>query len=496
MLTTFGDRNTFALEFAFRCDPDRGRGATKEESLSWGQFALWVQGNNLCQFIHNSDRSDAVHWYLLPLIEWFANNWGPLLYEEAPPIPTEKGLSARSIFFEYGKLRFGFMSENEESLWYDWGQRHSLRACAFGGIFPDVYLRGAGDKVEISWGNAIHPGCPDDLFFTAPIATAFASREVVRKVLYSFLTAASTDLLLKASDSDRFRSLQKIISEIPDNKESHISWMVPAIREGHLRFTDLVERVKDVIPSRDFDDRIPAAILMFGSCSPTILQDDIDIILENISKGNESSELTNFVFSTPFSSSERPYESGYTFAQNFIDLYPIEGDFVDIEAILAHFSINIVTAEFYDRTMRGLALAGEGLLPTIFVNTAHPNNATDQGRRYSLSHEFCHLLHDRQYGQEVGVVSGPWAPQRVEQRANAFAAMLLMPVSMIEKMIARYGNVDFGAVQDMSRTLRVSKAALIEHLHNIGAITMLQRNDMREQNAREESEKILIEPPA
>jgi len=484
----FGDKNIFALEFAFVSDPDGGCGATKEESLSWGEFALWVQGKNLCQFMHKGERSDSVHWYLLPLIEWFANNWGALLYEEAPPTPTDKGFSARSIFFEYGKLRFGFMPENEESLWYDWGQRHSLRSCASGGIFPDVYLRGAGDKVEISWGNATHPGYPDGLFFTAPMATEFALRAEVGNVLYSFLGAASADLLLKASDSERFKSLRKIVNEIPGNKKSHISWMIPAIREQRLQFTDLVERVKDFIPSCDFGDQIPAAVLMFGSCSPRIHQGDIDIILRNISKGNETPELTEFIHSIPFSQNERPYESGYASAQNFTDMYNIQGNFVDIETILADFSINVVDVEFSDHTMRGIALAGDGLIPTIFVNTAHPKNATDKGRRYSLSHEFCHLLHDRQYGQEVGVVSGPWAPQRVEQRANAFAAMLLMPVSMIEEMIGQYTDIEFDAVRNMARTLRVSNAALIEHLHNIGAITMLQRDDMRERNAQEEPE--------
>jgi Zn-dependent peptidase ImmA (M78 family) len=276
-------------------------------------------------------------------------------------------------------------------------------------------------------------------------------------------------------------ALQGIVTEIPNNRKNHISWMIPAIREQHLQFDDLIERVKNFIPSLDFVDRIPAAILMFGSCSPTIHHDDIDSILQNISKGNEIPELSAFVHSVPFSPNERPYESGYNSAQSFADQCQIEGDFVDIEKILADFSIKIVDAVFSDRTMRGIALVGDGLLPTIFVNTAHPHNETSNGRRYTLAHEFCHLLYDRQYGQEVGVVSGPWAPQRVEQRANAFAAMLLMPASMIENMIDQDRDIELDVVRDMAQTLRVSKIALIEHLHNMGAMTMLKRDAMREQ---------------
>jgi Zn-dependent peptidase ImmA (M78 family) len=89
-----------------------------------------------------------------------------------------------------------------------------------------------------------------------------------------------------------------------------------------------------------------------------------------------------------------------------------------------------------------------------------------------------------QYGREVGVVSGPWAPQRVEQRASAFVAMLLMPASRIENMIDPDRDIEFDVVRDMAQTLRVGKTALIEHLHNIGAMTMLKRDAMREQIER------------
>ena len=46
-------------------------------------------------------------------------------------------------------------------------------------------------------------------------------------------------------------------------------------------------------------------------------------------------------------------------------------------------------------------------------------------RRFTLAHELCHLIHDRGYGARLAIASGPWAPADVEQRANAFAAMLL-----------------------------------------------------------------------
>ena len=42
-----GDTEEFGFRISFQQDPDHGRGATNEESLSWGSFQLWVEGQNL-----------------------------------------------------------------------------------------------------------------------------------------------------------------------------------------------------------------------------------------------------------------------------------------------------------------------------------------------------------------------------------------------------------------------------------------------------------------
>ena len=57
-------------------------------------------------------------------------------------------------------------------------------------------------------------------------------------------------------------------------------------------------------------------------------------------------------------------------------------------------------------------------------------------RRFTLAHELCHLLVDRDKGARLAIVSGPWAPLDVERRANAFAAALLMPEAAVAKAVA------------------------------------------------------------
>ena len=46
----------------------------------------------------------------------------------------------------------------------------------------------------------------------------------------------------------------------------------------------------------------------------------------------------------------------------------------------------------------------------------------------TLAHELCHLLFDRSSAVPLSVLSGTWAPPRLERVANAFAAELLIPL--------------------------------------------------------------------
>jgi hypothetical protein len=80
-----GDTEQFGLRLSFQKDPDHGRGATREESLSWGSFQIWVEGQNLCAHREEGEYTESVHWYLLPLLKWLAANLDALLHEERLP---------------------------------------------------------------------------------------------------------------------------------------------------------------------------------------------------------------------------------------------------------------------------------------------------------------------------------------------------------------------------------------------------------------------------
>ena len=153
-----GDTSVFALRVAFSSDPDEGRGVEPETSLSWGSFQIWVEGRNLCAHLEEGERIDSVHWYLLPIIEWFARNWNPLLHEERLPVRNDGDTawtSLRATKFPPPAIENDEEKASEwEAAWQNWWARHAIRSASEGGLFPDIILRRVRDSVEVSWGPA------------------------------------------------------------------------------------------------------------------------------------------------------------------------------------------------------------------------------------------------------------------------------------------------------------------------------------------------------
>lgn len=96
-----------------------------------------------------------------------------------------------------------------------------------------------------------------------------------------------------------------------------------------------------------------------------------------------------------------------------------------------------------------------------------------------LAHELCHLAHDRVHGQNLAILSGPWAPKELEQRANAFAAALLMPTNLLQTALgSAHGKLSYGLLVALAKRLKVSPDALAHHLENIGLIDETNRDSL------------------
>lgn len=106
---------------------------------------------------------------------------------------------------------------------------------------------------------------------------------------------------------------------------------------------------------------------------------------------------------------------------------------VDLTGLISDQGIWTATSPLPD-PMSGLFLQHASLGIAILVNASHAYSR----QRFSLAHEYAHALFDRD--RVVGVSSAENRSERIEQRANAFAAAFLMPQAGIEEELRRLGK--------------------------------------------------------
>lgn len=499
-----GDTSRFAIKLSFERDPDGGVGSTPEESSSWGSFELWVQGVNLCDHVETGERVSAVHWYLLPLLEWLVKNWGPLFHEERilPRMDGDTGWEGiRATRFPPVALSEDAADEWSAN-WDAWWRRHSIQAARAGGLFPDVIIRRYRDAVELSWGWAGIAGVPEDFRFSAPAGSArFPPEEVVPHV-FTVALAAAERLKAVCPDSERVLRLVREASRLSVSRhyDEYLAWLAGfghSLAESRRRLAPVRKVWQASTEALDaflgaasqsavFIDGSCHAALMFGSVSPTVSTKDARLlasnILESFERGHTGplSQIARTEEVPP--GRQASWEHGYDLALEALEeLVGEPGEWVDVRAVLARLEVNVGSMRLEDGSIRAVSIAGEGHRPTVLLNENAPGMVNEEAARFMLAHELCHLLFDQTRGKSLSVASGPWAPRDVERRANAFAAMFLMPPQAVRAAVAasphRVASVK--GLRFVAGRLRMGVRATLEHLGNIGQIDETERDRLR-----------------
>ena len=219
---------------------------------------------------------------------------------------------------------------------------------------------------------------------------------------------------------------------------------------------------------------------MFGSLAPNVGKQDVlslaQTMVDLYSATHNFDAFQPYCREVPVQESASPaWYQGYELAESFHDHLGgqySKDEFVDIERLLGELDIQVTDLELSDEKVRGVSIAGPQHRPGIAVNKSHAANKFTSGYRFTLAHELCHLLFDQKVGSRLAVASGPWAPRNVERRANAFAAMLLMPNSLVRRAVMALSEPlkSSKGVTEMTRRLRVGHSSLLSHLKNLGYI--------------------------
>lgn len=502
-----GDPTIFAFGLAFLPNPDGvDDRATPEERESWGAFSVWANGENLCAHIEQGEVLDSAHWYMLPLIEWLIDNWDPLLHEERLPL-SNAGLSAAESL---SRTRMPPLSLKEVDdfewldIWSAWWDRHSVRSAREGGLFPDLYLRRYRDRLELSTGAEPLPGIPDEFRFQTPNRIYRVDPFPAAEALFAVLSAAVGELKRRLPLSPQIDDLGVRVSglTLPDRITSRMAWLA-GYGEDIEKYRQVADAVDDVLAEVDADIReqitgkqlvTPLLVggsayarLLYGAISPeTDLQDVVmltKLILDNYVPDAEPwlSRLD-----IPLDLGEvgqyTPGEQGSWLGQQACEvLRGGEDSWVDIHAILESLDVAVTKIDLSDEATRAISVFGPTQVPHVYPNRHTRWGESLEVERFTLAHELCHLILDRDHGDELAVASGPWAPVDIEQRANAFAAAFLMPTWLLKNALAaaQAPADDPETIRAVSATLRVSASSLIDRLYNLDEITFDDRIRLR-----------------
>jgi Zn-dependent peptidase ImmA (M78 family) len=519
-----GSTDVFAIRLSFSPDPDEGVAIDREESASWGRLQMWVKGQNLCAHVDQGEFIQGVHWYMLPFLEWVADSWNPLLHEERLPNRNvgDNAVESLAITRNAPTLASEVDISEWEQEWYDWYQRHSLRAARSGGLFPNVLFRRLQDQIEVSWDGELSSGTPGGFRFNLAQGSEMLDPQDVAGPLYDVTLDAVSYLRKSAPNSARLESVYETLLAIPNSNQRDIrlGWLVDlptpenAPDRPKRRSAEQVkrswEKITEVLQNISHGPALNAALaaddtplvlagscqaaLLFGSVSPTVSEADVytlgDVLIRQYSRSRSHDEAVEILSEdVPVNGRPQIWEQGYDLAESLHDVLNLSGNWVDVRQVLRRFGIQELRRDLEDTGIRGCSIVGPQHKPTIVINRSWRYSASPAGVRFTIAHELCHILYDRSRGRKLAIASGPWAPRTIEKRANAFAAMFLMPPHLIELAVADSPDpiTELAGVKAVARELHVSVIAAIEHLRNLTLMTEIERDELLAQLGNPES---------
>ncbi len=217
---------------------------------------------------------------------------------------------------------------------------------------------------------------------------------------------------------------------------------------------------------------------MFGSLAPTVRPEDVKLIvsllLSQYPARSPKQELVNLVHDeTVPRNLVDAWQRGYELAEDLHDALAIDTEqSIEVDDIVRRLGIDRKQVRLTDPGVRGLTLWSADHTPTIVVNLNYSHGDSAGVRRFTVAHELCHLLYDREQANQVAIASGAWAPADLERRANAFAAMFLMPRALVQRALAWTSNspAELQGAQQVIERLGLPATTVLHHLCNLGFI--------------------------
>ncbi len=482
----FGRPETFAIEVSSLVGgPPDGDPAS---GFTWAAMRIHVAGRNIYRNVNRETRiaAEDISWPAINLARWFVRSWSRVFHTGAWPTSSTRR-NARDVARQIDdKLAADFDAPDDfVDSRDDFVAAHSMRAAAAGAAMPNVWLSRDGGIVSVAWGDSMDGA----IFFTLSrgeadvpaVDFAEAVREFVEWVLALLEERcpdeASSDIELLSSWLESFTSVEgaetALLAETGLSRErSQRIARMAGIEQAAV--SELFQLDSQWFTGGTLADvRRSSIAVAFRCASPTVT--DVELvsirrqILEAASNARALVALSDMAKGVPRPpESTHDYVRGYRLARGLRQVLENVSGVLDVESLLDGLGVDIVELVLSDTEIDGGCVCDADHGPLVFVNPSSRKASTAWGRRMVLAHELCHLLFDRGTAVSLGVMSGPWAPPRIERTANAFAIELLLPLAGVTETVGpAWENTEDAQVEALMNKYGLGITAVTRHLQNL-----------------------------
>lgn len=376
-----------------------------------------TRGDLRCAFaddvIWGSLNGDGIDWTWIEILEYLADNWPYLLFEE------EVGLR--------------LVDGHHDEAYLDMLDSHNLARGLQGIWLPELYIFKSGNLARIQTSSAgywteweLALRCLSDL------AGAIAERLSVQGAMDDMRAQLACARWNERANIDA-RDATAIYLGVTRAELAEIE---------DKTSTDLVPEGQIFEPSHV----LAAARFAYGS----VYGDDWEILLTAVSSACEQVQPYSPVVDELVDRAlgqlsglfdARPHEAGYAVATAIRDFLPTVSDSltpISMFNVLRELHVPVKEISLRSSSLDGLAIWSTPNSATFFINTAGKHSRGQRGRNATLAHELCHLLLDRTGALPLAEVNGGRVPEVVEKRARAFAANLLVPPDVVHHYLTTF----------------------------------------------------------
>ncbi|HEV3258797.1 MAG TPA: ImmA/IrrE family metallo-endopeptidase [Gemmataceae bacterium] len=430
--------------------------ARTASELTRGKALLWMAGE-LVWGGPEGTKLSPVELTWIDFLDFLARVWPYLQWEEGYPL----GLQPRepSLLRAEAKARWQMQPEDrsceEERDVSAFEERHNLAQGFQSKDLPFVRLVREGNQMwlDSQHGTTLRPA-------TEVLEQLSAIGDAITGRVASSGDARARDVTERWHSRELQRPMELAAIATGLSAET-IRWVVNVapsespqldVPQGEFQLTEVLAAARQMIGSLE-PETVNAAIAAIAGL-PKVATPRLDRLSE---------EAEGLIYRLRAS---KPYVQGYTLAGWFRTVFGMgDSRSLEPEELLKDLDVLVREIDTPDDLLDALACWGLRHGPAVVLNKSGKHAQTPPGRRTTLAHELGHLLIDRAGALPLAEVLNGRAPWRVEARARAFAAELLLPRKRAEEV--SQGSSDISqAVEELRSEYTVSREVAVWQILN------------------------------